>query len=86
MRGAMSSVPPQEPTGINRQFSAAPDKIVGPARFGDVCRVLWPRNTAAHIAAIAGRNQRTAERWLSGEFEPPLVVILAVFAKMFERQ
>ncbi len=69
---------------IDRQFSAATGKIVGPTKFGAVCRVLWPENTAAHIATIAGRNQRTAERWLSGEFEPPIIVLAAVINKMFE--
>jgi hypothetical protein len=54
-------------------------------KFGDVCRLLWPRNTAAHIAAIGKRDERTAKRWLSGEYEPPVAVLLAVVNKMFER-
>jgi hypothetical protein len=85
MRTALQ-VPSRERREIDRQFSTPTDKIVGPTKFGGVCRYLWPRNTAAEIASIAGRNQRTAERWLSGEFEPPLIVVLAVVAKMFERQ
>ncbi|MFL9824368.1 hypothetical protein [Rhodoplanes sp. SY1] len=28
---------------------------------------LWPRNTAAHLAAAAGVHPRTAELWLAGE-------------------
>jgi hypothetical protein len=47
----------------------------GPRRFGDVCRLLWPDKTAACIATIAGRDERTAKRWLSGEYEPPVVCV-----------
>ena len=59
--------------------------LVAVPKFGDVCKVLWPRKPAAHIAAIAGRDERTAKRWLSGEFEPPVAVVIAVLQKMFER-
>lgn len=54
-------------------------------KFGAVAKLLWPDKTAVHLAAIAGRDPRTAERWLSGEFEPPLAVVLALIAKMFAR-
>jgi hypothetical protein len=64
-----------------RQFKPTTDKIVG-RKFGAVAKVLWPFKTAAHIAAIAGRDQRTAERWLSGEFEPPAIVIAAVIVEI----
>ena len=71
--------------GNQGQFSPPNAKIVTPPLFGDVCRLLWPCKTAAQIAAIAGRDERTAKRWLAGEYEPPVVVILAVINKMFER-
>lgn len=61
------------------------DMIVPPPKFGAVCKVLWPNKTAFHLAAIAKREERTAKRWLSGEFEPPVCVVIAVFQKMFER-
>lgn len=70
---------------IQGQFVPGRDTIVPPPKFGDVCRLLWPDKTAACIAAIAGRDERTAKRWLSGEYEPPVVVLLAVINKMFER-
>lgn len=65
----------------NRPSVSSADKIVG-RKFGAVAKVLWPFKTAAHIAAIAGRDQRTAERWLSGEFEPPAIVIAAVIVEI----
>lgn len=61
------------------------DKIVGPSQFGNVCRLLWPIKTAAHIAAIAKRDVRTAERWIDGEHEPPIIVLVAIINRMFER-
>lgn len=71
---------------IDGTFLPGRDKIVPPPKFGDVCRLLWPDKAAAHIACIAGRDERTAKRWLKGEFEPPVVVVLAVMAKMFARE
>lgn len=70
---------------IQGQFRPGTDKIVTAPLFSDVCKLLWPCKTAAQIAAIAGRDERTAKRWLAGEYEPPVVVILAVINKMFER-
>lgn len=72
-------------TEIQGRFVPGRDKIVPVPKFGAVCKLLWPFKTAAELAAIGGRDERTAKRWLSGEHEPPLVVILAVVAKMFER-
>lgn len=69
---------------IDRQIRQGADKIVS-RKFGAVAKVLWPAKTAAHLAAIAETNERTAARWLSGEFEPPICVVLAVVNKMFER-
>lgn len=72
-------------TEMQGQFDAGRDKIVT-RKFGLVAKVLWPFKTAAHIAAIAGVDERTAKRWLAGEFEPPLVVILATIDEIFKKQ
>lgn len=61
------------------------DTCVPAAKFGDVCRLLWPDKTAAHIATIGKRDERTAKRWLAGEYEPPASVLAAIINKMFER-
>ena len=67
---------------IQGQFTEGHDKLVT-RNFGPVAKVLWPVKTAAHIAAIAGRDERTAKRWLSGEFDPPLVVVVATMEAIF---
>jgi hypothetical protein len=69
---------------IERQLRQGDDKIVS-RNFGKVAKVLWPFKTAAHLAAIANTNERTAARWLSGEFDPPYVIIEAVMHETFKR-
>ncbi len=69
---------------IDGQFRPGTDKIVS-RKFGAVARVLWPHKTAACLAAIADTNERTAARWLAGEFEPPAVVIAAVIVEITRR-
>ena len=69
-----------------RHIRQGTDKIVSAGQFGRVAKVLWPVKTAAQLAAIAKRDERTAARWLSGEFEPPFVVIAAVMNEIFARE
>jgi len=61
------------------------DKIV-PRKFSAVAKVLWPQKTAAELAYIAKTDERTAKRWLRGEHEPPLSVVLAVIHEMLREQ
>lgn len=42
------------------------------------CRTLWPRRTAAEIAARAGVNVRAAERWLAGTREMSASKLIAL--------
>jgi hypothetical protein len=78
-------------TEIARRECRHPDRIVGRSKFPDVAKVLWPPpNTAAQLATIATQagdrtSERTAERWLTGEVEPPYVIIEAVMHKTFSR-
>lgn len=65
-----------------RRIRQGTDEIVRPI-FSDVAKLLWPHKTAAKLAAIAKRDERTASRWLSGEFEPPISIVLAVNQKIF---
>lgn len=67
--------------GMQGQFTVGRDKIVT-RRFGAVAKILWPEKTAANLAAIAGRDERTAKRWLAGEFEPPASVLAAVLVEL----
>lgn len=54
--------------------------------FTAVARLIWPIRTAQKLAQIAGTNERSAKRWLAGEFEPPPVVFLAIFAECLKRE
>ena len=68
---------------IERRICQGTDRIVS-RMFGPVCKLLWPHKTAAHVAALGKRDERTAARWLSGEHEPPVIVVLGVMSKMLE--
>jgi hypothetical protein len=70
---------------IQGQFTEGRDKLVT-RNFGPIAKVLWPVKTAAHVAAIAGRDERTAKRWLSGEFDPPLIVVVATMEAIFVKR
>jgi hypothetical protein len=76
----------QEAREIQGQLSSGGDTVVPPPLWTDFARLCWPEKTAAHLAALGGKDERTAKRWLSGEYEPPMVVVLALFNKMFERR
>jgi len=68
-----------------RQDGVAPDKIDRPL-FGPVARLVWPFKTAAHLAAIAGTSERAAARWLSGEIEPPGLLLAALLTEITKRK
>lgn len=70
---------------IERRIRQGTDKIVSAGRFAVVAKALWPLNTAAHIASIAGKDERTGARWLSGEFEPPGIVLAAILTEITRR-
>ena len=71
-----------EATKIEGQIRQGTAKVVI-RKFGPVAKLLWPFKTAAHVAAIAKTNERTAARWLSGEFDPPYSVIEATMHAIF---
>lgn len=72
-------------TEIQGHFRQGTDKIVSAGQFGKVAKALWPLKTAAHLATIAGKDERTAARWLSGEFEPPGIVLAAILHEITRR-
>ena len=72
----------EEARQIEWQLRHGTDKIVS-RKFGPVAKLLWPLKTAAHVAAIAKTNERTAARWLSGEFPPPYSVVEATMHEIF---
>lgn len=70
---------------IERQIRQGTDKIVSAGKFAVVAKALWPISTAAFIASIAGKDERTGARWLSGEFEPPGIVLAAIITEITRR-
>ena len=54
----------------------------GDRLFGDVCRLIWPENTACHLASEVGCSLRTAEYEISGKKEVSLQSAWLVFSKM----
>lgn len=78
--------PAEQARELERRLRQGTDKLVSPSKFQAVAKVLWPFKTAAHLAAIAGTTERAASRWLSGEFEPPVCIVLAVMDETFKRR
>jgi hypothetical protein len=70
---------------IQCQIRHGDEKLVH-RKFGPVAKILWPIKPAAHLAVIGGVSERTACRWLSGEFEPPASVIAATILEMTKLQ
>ena len=71
---------------IQGHFVPGRDKIVPPLKWVGMAKHLWPKKTAAHLASIAGKDERTGKRWLEGDHEPPGVIIAAMVAEMFKRE
>lgn len=71
---------------IKGRILSGRDVFVRSTKFASVCKVLWPdEKLAPKLAEIAGKDERTAKRWLAGEFEPPISVVLVVINAIFER-
>jgi hypothetical protein len=76
-----------EARAIEGRVLRGSDKFVRPSKFASVCKVIWPdEKIAPKLAALSNRDERTAKRWLAGEFEPPICVVLAVINGIFERE
>lgn len=73
----------EDARAIERRLRQGTDKIVSQTNFPVVAKVLWPTKTAACLAAIAGVDERSAWRWLSGEHDPPICIVIAVVEKTF---
>jgi hypothetical protein len=69
---------------IVRRAASSPDEIVGPALFGEVAKLVWPFKTAFVLAELGSTTTRSAERWLSGEHEPPPAIVAAMLTEIFK--
>lgn len=53
--------------------------------LSDLIKLLWPgEKPAPFLASISKRDERTAKRWLAGEFDPPLSVMHAIENRIYE--
>lgn len=69
-----------------RQDWRPSDKSVGDVLTNISKLVLWPENTAAHIAAAAGCSVRQAERFLGGQCEWSGDAVAAVMQEILIRR
>jgi hypothetical protein len=53
-----------------------------PRPFARAARGLWPNKTAFILASFANATERAAKNWLSGEQNPPAIVIAKVMAEI----
>lgn len=67
---------------IVRQDCVQPRRIAE-RNFPKVAKLLWPEKTAATLASLVGASPRSAERWISGEIEPPYRVVEATMREIF---
>ena len=73
-------------TEINRRGPSRYDEIVGPTKFGRIAKIVWPFKTTAVLADIGKTTTRSAERWLSGENEPPASIVAAMLVEILKRE
>jgi len=64
---------PTKSTETGRKFLPDTEVI-----FCRVARAIWPRKTAACLAAAAGVTERTATNWLAGVHEPSAAALVAL--------
>jgi hypothetical protein len=53
--------------------------------IGDIARMLWPKHTAAQVAAVAGCTVRNAELYLSGEQKWSGYALAAIVTEILRR-
>lgn len=75
----------REAREIEGHIASGRDILVPPTKFGAVARLLWGDKTAAKLAVIAGKDERTAKRWLSSEYDPPMSVVVEMLHEIFRR-
>jgi hypothetical protein len=73
---------PSTETECNRFPSKDSREKYCPRPLARVARALWPCKTALHLACIANSTERAAKNWLSGEQDPPAIVIAAIVAEI----
>lgn len=70
---------------IYRRSASRTDELVAPSKFGRVAKLIWPFKTAQVLADLGKTTVRTAERWLSGEHEPPASIVAILLVEIIKR-
>jgi hypothetical protein len=71
---------------ISRRRASGTDEIVGASKFGRIAKIVWPFKTAYVLAELGKTSQRSAERWLSGEHEPPAGIVAHMLVEILKRE
>lgn len=83
MHGTVS-VPRRERIEIDRREFRDTEESFGSV-IGDVARLLWPKGTAAEVAALADCTVRNAEMYLSGQQKWSGDAIAVIVAEILKR-
>lgn len=63
---------------FNNFKQIAPRPATRYTAFATICRALWPEKTAEKLAELSGSSPRSTVRWLTGEHDPPAIIIAAI--------
>lgn len=70
--------------GTVRTDVRVPEQSFG-SILSEVAKLLWPRKTAAHVAAIVGCSERAAEFYLAGDRDWSGDALAAIVAEILKR-
>ena len=82
--GRVSAEARAESTRIGRSFVGHDEQLFGSV-LSEVATTLWPKKTAAHIAAAANCSVRAAEFYLAGDRDWSGDAITAIVAEILKR-
>ena len=83
--GRISAAAARTATEIGRQDCRDKDAPLGDVLAEIAREVLWPKNTAPHLAALCCCSVRTAERYLGGECDWSGDAIAAIVSEILRR-
>lgn len=69
----------------SRRTDVREDEQLFGSIVGDIARLLWPKKTAANVAALIGCSERAAEMYLAGDRDWSGDAIAAIVAEICKR-
>jgi hypothetical protein len=82
--GAVSVVARERSPESDRTDVRDDEQLFG-SIVGDIARLLWPKKTAANVAALIGCSERAAEMYLAADREWSGDAIAAIVAEICKR-